>query len=83
MNQDNFRTEESMTVEVVNLIYDMVASSPSSFTLPVGGKLDCYRRILRSEIEDRKLLIFEDTSEMISFGYTYKKPCKVTFNLAL
>ncbi len=79
MNNDHLITEEFMRMEAVKLVAAMVASSPSNVKFTVGSKLNDYRRIFRSVIEDRRLILLGDTSDMISFAYCHDRPCEITY----
>jgi hypothetical protein len=78
-NTDSIRTNYIMTMEVVNLVADMISGSPANITFTVGGMKEEYRRLLKKEIQRANWLLFEDTDAYISFGYSRDNICRIDY----
>ena len=80
MHTDSLRTEEFMTMEADNLVFDMLSSSSEKpHPFEVGGKLDSYRRIFREVIERHKCTLLDETPELVSFRRPYGQRCTIRY----
>ena len=78
-NPDVIMTERYIHQNVVNLVFDLMASKSEEADCLVRGLKSEYQQELRKTIEKNALLVFEDTAEYYVFGRSSDDKKKIIY----